>query len=120
MIGCLRPRVRKQPISALYFESENELSFISSRTGAQCEDYLAFVNREQYMEIMSEILVMLYHSYFYARMQKTRKYSLGDGGDPDVFFLLFSRQSISLWAVRTSIEKQLDQWGILTNFSKEI
>ena len=25
MIGCLRTRVRKQPITALYFESENEL-----------------------------------------------------------------------------------------------
>ena len=25
MIGCLRTRVRKQPIIALYFESENEL-----------------------------------------------------------------------------------------------
>ena len=27
MIGCLRTRVRKQPIIALYFESENELQF---------------------------------------------------------------------------------------------
>ena len=27
MIGCLRKRVRKQPIIALYFESENELKF---------------------------------------------------------------------------------------------
>ena len=27
MIGCLRTRVRKQPIIALYFESENELRF---------------------------------------------------------------------------------------------
>ena len=27
MIGCLRTRVRKQPISAPYFESENELKF---------------------------------------------------------------------------------------------
>ena len=25
MIGCLRTRVRKQPIIALYFESENKL-----------------------------------------------------------------------------------------------
>ena len=25
MIGCLRTRVRKQPIIAIYFESENEL-----------------------------------------------------------------------------------------------
>ena len=27
MIGCLRTRVRKQPIIALYFESENEYKF---------------------------------------------------------------------------------------------
>ena len=27
MIGCLRTRVRKQPITALYFEFENELKF---------------------------------------------------------------------------------------------
>ena len=27
MIGCLRTRVRNQPIIALYFESENELKF---------------------------------------------------------------------------------------------
>ena len=27
MIGCLRTRVREQPIIALYFESENELQF---------------------------------------------------------------------------------------------
>ena len=27
MIGCLRTRVRKQPIIALYFEFENDLKF---------------------------------------------------------------------------------------------
>ena len=27
MIGCLRTRVRNQPIISLYFESENELTF---------------------------------------------------------------------------------------------
>ena len=27
MIGCLRTRVRKQPIIALYFEFENRLKF---------------------------------------------------------------------------------------------
>ena len=31
MIGCMRTRVRKQPIIALYFKSENELKFITSR-----------------------------------------------------------------------------------------
>ena len=29
MIGCLRTRVRKQPIDALYFEFENELKFFN-------------------------------------------------------------------------------------------
>ena len=27
MIGCLRTRVRKQPIGAFYFEFDNELKF---------------------------------------------------------------------------------------------
>ena len=31
MIGCLRARVRKQPIIALYFESGPVLKFITSR-----------------------------------------------------------------------------------------
>ena len=33
MIGCLRTRVRKQPIIVLYFELENELEFITSGPG---------------------------------------------------------------------------------------
>ena len=34
MIGCLRTRVRKQPIITFYFESENELKFynLNART----------------------------------------------------------------------------------------
>ena len=32
MIGCLRTRVRKQPIVGLYFESENELKFYNLET----------------------------------------------------------------------------------------
>ena len=32
MIGCLRTRVRKQPIIALYFESENELKLYNLET----------------------------------------------------------------------------------------
>ena len=32
MIGCLRTRVHKQPIIALYFESENELKFYNLET----------------------------------------------------------------------------------------
>ena len=32
MVGCLRTRVRKQPIIALYFESENELQFYNIET----------------------------------------------------------------------------------------
>ena len=31
MIGCLRTRVRKQPIIPLYFESENEIKFYNLR-----------------------------------------------------------------------------------------
>ena len=33
MISCLRTSVHKQPIIALYFESENELEFITSTPG---------------------------------------------------------------------------------------
>ena len=32
MIGCLRTRVRKQPIIALYFDFENELKFYNLAT----------------------------------------------------------------------------------------
>ena len=35
MIGCLRAGVRKQPIIALYFESENELKFYNLK--ASCK-----------------------------------------------------------------------------------
>ena len=37
MIGCLRTRVRKQPIIAFYFESENELVFynLKARSGSK-------------------------------------------------------------------------------------
>ena len=34
MIGCLRTHVRKQPIIALYFESENELKFYNLEASA--------------------------------------------------------------------------------------
>ena len=33
MIGCLRTCVRKQPITALYFESETVLKFYNLRPG---------------------------------------------------------------------------------------
>ena len=35
MIGCLRTRVRKQPIIELYFESENELKFCNLEASSQ-------------------------------------------------------------------------------------
>ena len=41
MIGCLRARVRKQPIIALYFESDNKLKFITTRPG--CLTLIAFL-----------------------------------------------------------------------------
>ena len=36
MIGCLRTRVRKKPIIALYFEFENELKFDNLREYQVC------------------------------------------------------------------------------------
>ena len=35
MIGCLRTRVRKQPIIVLYFEFENELKFYNLEASAR-------------------------------------------------------------------------------------
>ena len=38
MIGCLRTRVRKQPIIALYFESENELELYNLKARSLIPD----------------------------------------------------------------------------------
>ena len=43
MIGCLRTRVRKQPIIALYFELENELKFYNLETWIQREKAPCFL-----------------------------------------------------------------------------
>ena len=37
MIGCLRTRVRDQPIIALYFESVNELKFYNLKVRNFCK-----------------------------------------------------------------------------------
>ena len=39
MIGCLRTRVRKQPIIALYFESENELKLYNLEAWSKWEEH---------------------------------------------------------------------------------
>ena len=39
MIGCLRTRVRKQPIIAFYFESENELKLYNLTASDNLRDY---------------------------------------------------------------------------------
>ena len=39
MIGCLRTHVRKQPIIALYFESENELKFYNPEARSPFNEY---------------------------------------------------------------------------------
>ena len=39
MIGCLRTRVRKQPIIALYFESETVLKFYNLKARKEQVDY---------------------------------------------------------------------------------
>ena len=54
MIGCcLRTRVRKQSTIVLYFESENELKFITSKSDFQAFQSRAFTN---YMYIWLEII----------------------------------------------------------------
>ena len=45
MIGCLRTRVRKQPIIALYFESENELKLYNLETAGLVFSTVAVANR---------------------------------------------------------------------------
>ena len=40
MIGCLRTRVRKQPIIVLYFEFENELKFYNLEARADTAFYV--------------------------------------------------------------------------------
>ena len=58
MIGCLRTRVRKQPIIALYFESENELKFynleawwpfcyVGSKIVSEYDQEIPITNRRQ-------------------------------------------------------------------------
>ena len=37
-IGCLRTRVRKQPIIVLYFESENELKLYNLEAWVRCRE----------------------------------------------------------------------------------
>ena len=42
MIGCLRTRVRKQPIIALYLEFETVLMFYNLEACMYCENNLSF------------------------------------------------------------------------------
>ena len=47
MIGCLRTRVRKQPIIALYFESETVPKFITSRPVHESLIFIAYAQKPQ-------------------------------------------------------------------------
>ena len=60
MIGCLRTRVRKQPIIALYFESETVLKFYNlearlnfSQYGHLKEAFVALRICDKYQTIVS-------------------------------------------------------------------
>ena len=44
MIGCVRTRVRKQPIIALYFESAIGLKFYNLEACFKCQDSIAILN----------------------------------------------------------------------------
>ena len=56
MIGCLRTRVRKQPIIALYFESENELKFYNLEARARIYKLLVRIeNWEALIVLLKEI-----------------------------------------------------------------
>ena len=66
MIGCLWTRVRKQPIIALYFESENELELYNleartqgaDQTAWMCKLVLTFVVRMQQSYYSESILFL--------------------------------------------------------------
>ena len=65
MIGCLRTRVRKQPIIALYFESENELNLYNLKArmreiAAGPSDIVVELSRQQFIQMppCSRILLL--------------------------------------------------------------
>ena len=64
MIGCLRTRVRKQPIIALYFEFENELKFYNleawctmRRLFGLCKQLTVYVN---YVRFISDAISLIF------------------------------------------------------------
>ena len=56
MIGCLRTRVHKQPIIALYFEYENELKFYNLEASPQ---HICHQANLRAVELQSNTLVPL-------------------------------------------------------------
>ena len=56
MIGCLRTRVRKQPIIALYFESELILKFYNLEAWLLFSNYVFAV---KWLSVFSNLLVTL-------------------------------------------------------------
>ena len=73
MIGCLRTRVRKQPIIELYFESENEAKFYKPR-GLVC-------TQRREMEPNSSVLPGLIHeaelAYLKSEYEKYHIFGVG-------------------------------------------
>ena len=59
MIGCLRTRVRNQPIIALYFEFENELKFDSLEALFPSQE-LGFVAPNSTKEVANKNLVQTF------------------------------------------------------------
>ena len=55
MIGCLRTRVRKQPIIALYFESELVLKFYNLKALSN-----AFVKSNKTMPVLVHVINHIY------------------------------------------------------------
>ena len=73
MIGCLRTRVRKQPIMALYSESENEqVALLSSsrRPGLVCGVWCFLVILTFSLESMIRIVNKLAEMFLYDPIQK--------------------------------------------------
>ena len=58
MIGCLRTRVRKQPIISLYFESENELKFYNLE--ARSDWMHSYVQAVTYLLFAYDVIFMVH------------------------------------------------------------
>ena len=61
MIGCLWTRVRKQPIIALYFESENELKFYNLEARPRGHNTFFMLNSSEHEFLQDYKFLAFFH-----------------------------------------------------------